>query len=525
MTTSYLYAADGDAAWGQRSGAGLTRSVGLPGGVSWTNQAGEVTWSFPGLGGHGLVTRTGTTTSGLLLWDPFGQPVDPVTFAIGTVASDDTGQVAGNTLWHQGALKPAESAGSALVVEMGVRLYVPALGPFLQVDPIEGGGANDYSWPTDPINGHDLTGEKWSIEKPAQATTKVANPASKQSRPVPRPTKPLRWGYFILSNFGAAMNVAGFVSGAISTGLAVAAITVKAPPLAVPLLGLASLAGYASTAFTTVGVLADCIAHKWDAICGLGVAGAATAAIIGIVGGPVGGILGGGIFGTITGGAMFLTSLPGAAKRPEIDWYSFESMNILQRTPYGPTTTFGRNFASVGALILGVGCTALPGLQGSPLPSVLFFGAIGLCLVGSFFFHVYRWRNVVRKAHTSSTAAGARGAFAFIQARRESSRGPSKRMHSGWLLILDDRIAVRSQRTSKRSEEFDMCADIRFKAIESVSRSETTSISYTELAITTHSGDRWLFMLAPRSGSGWHGPSEKETEFAATLIMQAVKAQ
>ncbi len=132
VTTSYLYAAGGDAAWGQRSGAGLTRSVGLPGGVSWANQAGEVTWSFPGLGGHGLVTRTGTATSGLLLWDPFGQPVDPVTFAIGTVASDDSGQVAGNTLWHQGALKPAESAGSALVVEMGVRLYVPALGDLLQ---------------------------------------------------------------------------------------------------------------------------------------------------------------------------------------------------------------------------------------------------------------------------------------------------------------------------------------------------------------------------------------------------------
>ncbi|WP_231494427.1 hypothetical protein, partial [Microbacterium sp. Cr-K29] len=98
-------------------------------------------------------------------WDPFGQPVDPVTFAVGTTASDDTGQVAGNTLWHQGALKPAESAGSALVVEMGVRLYVPSLGRFLQVDPIEGGVDNDYVWPTDPINKEDLTGkaEWWRV--------------------------------------------------------------------------------------------------------------------------------------------------------------------------------------------------------------------------------------------------------------------------------------------------------------------------------------------------------------------------
>jgi hypothetical protein len=41
---------------------------------------------------------------------------------------------------------------------MGVRVYIPAIGRFLQVDPVEGGTENNYVYPTDPVNGSDLTG-------------------------------------------------------------------------------------------------------------------------------------------------------------------------------------------------------------------------------------------------------------------------------------------------------------------------------------------------------------------------------
>lgn len=60
---------------------------------------------------------------------------------------------------------------------MGARVYVPSIGRFLQVDPIEGGTDNNYVYPGDPVNDFDLDGT-FSFKKLAKAVTAVATVAS-----------------------------------------------------------------------------------------------------------------------------------------------------------------------------------------------------------------------------------------------------------------------------------------------------------------------------------------------------------
>ncbi|MFD4908921.1 ricin-type beta-trefoil lectin domain protein [Kitasatospora purpeofusca] len=150
------YGADGDSPrWivEDTSAGAWTRNVpGVDGDLSATvTNTGAVKLQLTNLfGSVVLVTDTALTAPVLLDADEFGNPA--------------TGQAATRYGWLGGKQRSAEAQDG--IVLMGVRLYNPASGRFLSVDPVHGGNANAYEYVlADPLGRYDLDGkinwQKW----------------------------------------------------------------------------------------------------------------------------------------------------------------------------------------------------------------------------------------------------------------------------------------------------------------------------------------------------------------------------
>lgn len=150
----YLDGTDGTDFTQDADGALIERYIALPGGALLTKRADGQIWSLPNVHGDTAVT---TDASGVVLGQ--ARTYD----ALGAVTGSPLADNSAGTFdygWLGEKQRPTEhTAGLAATIEMGARQYDPVLGRFLQVDPVEGGSANDYDYVNgDPVNDFDLTG-------------------------------------------------------------------------------------------------------------------------------------------------------------------------------------------------------------------------------------------------------------------------------------------------------------------------------------------------------------------------------
>ncbi|MEU9150115.1 DNRLRE domain-containing protein [Streptomyces sp. NPDC048417] len=155
---------------------------------AWAQTGSTVTRNVADLSGTLAATSTASGDTVLQLADIHGditvqQPLD--TSVASTVQHyDEYGNALdGTAVTEYGSLGAYVRATEALggLTLMGGRLYDPATGRFLQVDPVLDGSPNHYGYPSDPVGGYDLDGQSWwsttvHIAKCAKALVETIGP-------------------------------------------------------------------------------------------------------------------------------------------------------------------------------------------------------------------------------------------------------------------------------------------------------------------------------------------------------------